>query len=251
MAGSGFGTNFRITTWGETHGAGVGVVVDGCPAGLPLEREDVQKYLDRRKPGQSKYTTQRKEGDQVEILSGIFEGRTTGTPISMVVYNKDQRSKDYSNIKDIYRPGHADFTFDMKYGFRDYRGGGRSSGRETIGRVAAGAVAAPMAPRAKQYVNISRYDLFKYLTIIGEKHIVTPVMTTTAKKLSPNAKAIGFAPTLLRKLVLNSHPIVNAMKANSIFTIIFNASTVFMAIMPSNPGINPNNPGPRSRPVNK
>ena len=117
MAGSGFGTNFRITTWGETHGAGVGVVVDGCPAGLPLEREDVQKYLDRRKPGQSKYTTQRKEGDQVEILSGIFEGRTTGTPISMVVYNKDQRSKDYSNIKDIYRPGHADFTFDMKYGF--------------------------------------------------------------------------------------------------------------------------------------
>ena len=142
MAGSGFGTNFRITTWGETHGAGVGVVVDGCPAGLPLEREDVQKYLDHRKPGQSKYTTQRKEGDQVEILSGIFEGRTTGTPISMVVYNKDQRSKDYSNIKDIYRPGHADFTFDMKYGFRDYRGGGRSSGRETIGRVAAGAVAA-------------------------------------------------------------------------------------------------------------
>ena len=142
MAGSGFGTNFRITTWGETHGAGVGVVVDGCPAGLPLEREDVQKYLDRRKPGQSKNTTQRKEGDQVEILSGIFEGRTTGTPISMVVYNKDQRSKDYSNIKDIYRPGHADFTFDMKYGFRDYRGGGRSSGRETIGRVAAGAVAA-------------------------------------------------------------------------------------------------------------
>ena len=122
MAGSGFGTNFRITTWGETHGAGVGVVVDGCPAGLSLEREDVQKYLDRRKPGQSKYTTQRKEGDQVEILSGVFEGKTTGTPISMVVYNKDQRSKDYSNIKDVYRPGHADFTFDMKYGFRDYRG---------------------------------------------------------------------------------------------------------------------------------
>ena len=116
MSGSGFGSYFRITTWGETHGAGVGVVVDGCPAGLPLEREDVQKYLDRRKPGQSKYTTQRKEGDQVEILSGIFEGRTTGTPITMVVYNKDQRSKDYSNIKDIYRPGHADFTLDMKYG---------------------------------------------------------------------------------------------------------------------------------------
>ena len=104
MAGSGFGTNFRITTWGETHGAGVGVVVDGCPAGLPLEREDVQKYLDRRKPGQSKYTTQRKEGDQVEILSGIFEGRTTGTPISMVVYNKDQRSKDYLSLIHISEP---------------------------------------------------------------------------------------------------------------------------------------------------
>jgi chorismate synthase len=164
MAGSGFGTNFRITTWGETHGAGVGVVVDGCPAGLPLEREDVQKYLDRRKPGQSKYTTQRKEGDQVEILSGIFEGRTTGTPISMVVYNKDQRSKDYSNIKDIYRPGHADFTFDMKYGFRDYRGGGRSSGRETIGRVAAGAVAANWELRSK--LMQKRSQELKYLRII-------------------------------------------------------------------------------------
>lgn len=142
MAGSGFGTNFRITTWGETHGAGVGVVIDGCPAGLSLCEEDVQKYLDRRKPGQSRYTTQRKETDTVEILSGVFEGKTTGTPISMIVYNKDQRSKDYRNIQDIYRPGHADYTYDMKYGFRDYRGGGRSSGRETIGRVAAGAVAA-------------------------------------------------------------------------------------------------------------
>ena len=144
MAGSTFGTLFRITTWGETHGKGVGVVVDGCPAGLPLCEEDIQKYLNRRKPGQSRYTTKRNEGDEVEILSGIFEGKTTGTPISMVVFNKDQRSKDYSNIMDIYRPGHADYTFDQKYGFRDYRGGGRSSGRETIGRVAAGAVAAKL-----------------------------------------------------------------------------------------------------------
>ena len=133
MAGSSFGTMFRITTWGETHGAGVGVVIDGCPAGLELSREDIQKYLDRRRPGQSRYTTQRKEGDQVEILSGVFEGKTTGTPISLAVYNHDQRSKDYSNIKDLYRPGHADYTYDAKYGFRDYRGGGRSSGRETIG----------------------------------------------------------------------------------------------------------------------
>ena len=141
MAGSSFGTLFCMTTWGETHGKGVGVVVDGCPAGLSLCEEDIQKYLNRRKPGQSKYTTKRKEDDKVEILSGVFEGKTTGTPISMAVFNKDQHSKDYSAIKDIYRPGHADYTFDEKYGFRDYRGGGRSSGRETIGRVAAGAIA--------------------------------------------------------------------------------------------------------------
>lgn len=144
MAGSTFGTMFRISTWGESHGKGVGVVVDGCPAGLPLCEEDIQIYLDRRKPGQSKFTTQRSEDDAVEILSGVFEGKTTGTPISMVVYNKTQRSKDYSDIAGYYRPGHADYTFDEKYGFRDYRGGGRSSGRETIGRVAAGAIAAKL-----------------------------------------------------------------------------------------------------------
>lgn len=144
MAGSSIGTIFRITTWGETHGEGVGVVIDGCPAGMNLKEEDIQVYLDRRKPGQSKYTTQRKEGDKVSILSGVFEGKTTGAPISLVVYNENQRSKDYSKLKDVYRPGHADYTYDMKYGFRDYRGGGRSSGRETIGRVAAGAVAAKM-----------------------------------------------------------------------------------------------------------
>ena len=142
MAGSTLGTIWKITTWGESHGAGVGVVIDGCPAGLSLTEEEIQNYLDRRKPGQSRFTTQRQEGDKVEILSGVFEGRTTGTPIAMFVRNQDQRSKDYSEIMDIYRPGHADYTFDMKYGFRDYRGGGRSSGRETIGRVAGGAVAA-------------------------------------------------------------------------------------------------------------
>lgn len=141
MTGSTFGDRFQVTTWGETHGKGVGVVVDGCPAGLELCEAEIQQFLDRRKPGQSRFTTKRKEEDQVEILSGIFEGKTTGTPISMIVYNKDQRSKDYSNIKDVFRPGHADFTYEAKYGFRDYRGGGRSSGRETIGRVAAGAIA--------------------------------------------------------------------------------------------------------------
>lgn len=144
MAGSTFGTIFKVSTWGESHGKGVGVVVDGCPAGLALSEEDIQVYLNRRKPGQSKYTTPRKEDDAVEILSGVFEGKTTGTPISMVVFNKTQRSKDYSEIASYYRPGHADYTFDEKYGFRDYRGGGRSSGRETIARVAAGAIAAKL-----------------------------------------------------------------------------------------------------------
>ena len=141
MSGSTFGNIFRISTWGESHGKALGVVIDGCPAGLLLCEEDIQRFLDRRKPGQSKYVTQRKESDKVEILSGVFEGRTTGTPISLIVRNESQRSADYSDIANYYRPGHADYTFDEKYGFRDYRGGGRSSGRETIGRVAAGAVA--------------------------------------------------------------------------------------------------------------
>ena len=142
MAGSTIGTNFKITTWGESHGTGIGVVIDGCPAGLSLCEEDIQTYLNRRKPGQSAFSTPRKEDDAVHILSGVFEGRTTGTPISLIVVNENQHSKDYREIASYYRPGHADFTFDAKYGFRDYRGGGRSSGRETIGRVAAGAVAA-------------------------------------------------------------------------------------------------------------
>ena len=144
MAGSSWGTLLRMTTWGESHGSGLGVVVDGCPAGLPLCEEDIQRYLDRRRPGQSRYTTKRQEADRAEILSGVFEGKTTGTPISILVRNTDQRSRDYSEIMNLYRPGHADYTFDQKYGFRDYRGGGRSSGRETIGRVAAGAVAAKL-----------------------------------------------------------------------------------------------------------
>mgnify|MGYP000251942338 CR=1 FL=1 len=155
MAGSSFGNLFRITTWGESHGKGIGVVVDGCPAGLPLCEEDIQIFLDRRKPGQSKFTTQRNESDTVEIASGVFEGKTTGTPISMIVYNKSQQSKDYSEIASYYRPGHADYTFDEKFGFRDYRGGGRSSGRETIGRVAAGAIA--MKILKELGINITAY----------------------------------------------------------------------------------------------
>lgn len=141
MSGSSYGKIFRITTWGESHGPGIGVVIDGCPAGLPLKAEDIQKFLDRRKPGQSKFATKRKESDTVEILSGVFEGQTTGTSIALLVRNQDQRSRDYSNIASVFRPGHADYPYTQKYGIRDYRGGGRSSGRETIGRVAAGAVA--------------------------------------------------------------------------------------------------------------
>lgn len=155
MAGSTYGNLFKITTWGESHGAAIGVVIDGCPAGLPLTAEDIQLYLNRRKPGQSKFTTKRNESDQAQILSGVFEGKTTGTPISIVVFNQDQRSRDYGKIKDCYRPGHADYTFDAKYGFRDYRGGGRSSGRETIGRVAAGAIAAKILKELG--INITAY----------------------------------------------------------------------------------------------
>lgn len=136
-----FGKIFSVTTWGESHGAAVGAVLDGCPAGLSLCEADVQEFLDRRRPGQGKMTTARDEKDQVRILSGVFEGKTTGTPISFAVFNEDQRSRDYADIEKWYRPGHADLCYDMKYGFRDYRGGGRSSARETIGRVAAGAVA--------------------------------------------------------------------------------------------------------------
>lgn len=141
MAGSTFGNIFKVSTWGESHGKAIGVVIDGCPAGLALSESDIQPFLNRRKPGQSIYSTPRSEDDAVEILSGVFDGKTTGTPISMIVYNKTQQSRDYSEIASYYRPGHADYTFDAKYGFRDYRGGGRSSGRETTSRVAAGAVA--------------------------------------------------------------------------------------------------------------
>lgn len=141
MAGNSYGKIFKITTFGESHGKGIGVIIDGCPAGLEIELNEIQKELDRRKPGQSAITTQRKEADKAEVLSGIFEGKTTGTPISIFIKNKDQQSKDYENIKENYRPSHADFTYDAKYGFRDYRGGGRSSARETATRVAAGAIA--------------------------------------------------------------------------------------------------------------
>jgi chorismate synthase len=144
-----FGRVFRFTTWGESHGPALGAVVDGCPPGLALSEADIQPFLDKRRPGQSRFTTQRQEPDQVRILSGVFEGRTTGTPISLQIENVDQRSKDYSEVAVAYRPGHADYAYDQKYGFRDYRGGGRSSARETAARVAAGAVARLALPEVK------------------------------------------------------------------------------------------------------
>jgi len=165
MLKSSFGTLFRITTWGESHGKAVGVVVDGCPAGLPLSAGDIQLELDRRRPGQSTYTTQRKEWDEVHILSGVFEGMTTGTPISMLVWNRDVDSSAYEPIRDVFRPGHADYTYTAKYGIRDWRGGGRASARETVGRVAAGAV-------AKKLLRRLGVEIVGYTRAIGEVEAV-------------------------------------------------------------------------------
>src|ERR1700750_2158057 len=149
MSLNSFGHVFRFTTWGESHGPAIGAVVDGCPPGLALSEADIQPFLDARRPGQSKFTTQRQEPDAVRILSGVFEGRTTGTPISMMIENVDQRSKDYSEVALAYRPGHADYAYDAKYGFRDYRGGGRSSARETAARVAPGGIARVAIPEVR------------------------------------------------------------------------------------------------------
>src|SRR3989338_4358799 len=157
MAGNTFGQIFKITTFGESHGPAIGVVIDGVPPNLPLKETDIQFDLDRRRPGQSKVTTQRQESDKVEILSGVFEGKTTGTALALLIRNEDQRSKDYSEIKNILRPGHADFTYLKKFGIRDYRGGGRSSGRETACRVAAGAVAKKIL--RQHNINIIAYTL--------------------------------------------------------------------------------------------
>ncbi len=157
-----FGRVLRFTTWGESHGPGLGAVLDGCPPGLPLRASDIQPYMDARKPGQNRFTTQRKEADAVRILSGVFEDKTTGTPIHLMIDNTDQRSKDYSEIAQSYRPGHADYAYDAKYGHRDYRGGGRSSARETAARVAAGAVARLIIPEV---------TITAYVCELGGDHI--------------------------------------------------------------------------------
>ena len=160
MAGNSFGTIFNITTFGESHGIGLGVIIDGCPSGIKISTGDIQKELDRRRPGQSEITTPRDEKDKVEIISGVFEGKTTGTPIAMIVYNKNQKSKDYDKIKDLFRPGHADYTYYKKYNIRDYRGGGRASSRETIGRVCAGAV-------ARKILELKDIHIYGYVKQVG------------------------------------------------------------------------------------
>lgn len=192
MAGNSFGQLFKVTTFGESHGPAIGVVIDGVPSKIPLSEEDIQKDLDRRRPGQSKITAQRKEGDCAQILSGVFEGQTTGTPLAILIPNTDARSKDYENIKDVFRPGHADFSYMAKYGIRDYRGGGRSSGRETAARVAAGAVAKKIL--AKHNVHIIVYTLSVgdvYAKDIDYKAIEQNSVRT------PDAKA---APLMIAKI---------------------------------------------------
>lgn len=167
MAGNSLGTLFKLTTFGESHGEAIGGIIDGCPAGLQLDLDAIQKELDRRKPGQSDLTTQRKESDTVRWLSGIFEGKTTGTPIAFIIPNADQRSKDYGNLKDVYRPSHADYVYEAKYGIRDHRGGGRSSARETACRVAAGAI-------AKQFLLAEGIEVKSYVSAIGQVEVDKP-----------------------------------------------------------------------------
>ena len=167
MSGNTFGKSFSVTTFGESHGVALGCIIDGCPPGLEISEGYIQAYLDQRKPGTSKYTTQRKEDDKIEILSGIFEGKTTGTPIGLLIRNKDQKSKDYDNLKDIFRPSHADYAYTQKYGVRDHRGGGRASARETTMRVAAGSI-------ARKYLNDScGIEIHGYLKQIGELSITS------------------------------------------------------------------------------
>ena len=174
MAGNIFGNIFRVTTFGESHGAAIGCVIDGVPPNIDLSTEHIQKDLDRRKPGQSEVTTQRKEGDAVEILSGVLDGKTTGTPLALLIRNKDQHSEDYSALKDIFRPGHADYTYFQKFGIRDHRGGGRSSGRETAARVAAGAV-------AKRYLALHNISVTSYTLAIGGLYAETVDLSVIEK----------------------------------------------------------------------
>ena len=186
--GNSFGKLFRITTFGESHGQGIGVVLDGCPSGLVIDSERIQYQLDRRKPGQSKITTQRSEPDEFQILSGVFEGKSTGTPIALVIWNKDARTKDYSHIAEKFRPSHADFTYQKKYGIRDYRGGGRSSARETAARVAAGAI-------AMQLLYEYGIGIYSYVSQVGEIELKLPYQQLDLKKIEDNIVRCPHAET--------------------------------------------------------
>ncbi|MDO6579718.1 chorismate synthase [Photobacterium sp. 2_MG-2023] len=196
MAGNTIGQVFRVTTFGESHGLALGCIVDGCPPGLALTEADMQHDLDRRRPGTSKYTTQRREPDEVKILAGVFEGQTTGTSIGLMIENTDQRSKDYSQIKDLFRPGHADYTYEQKYGVRDYRGGGRSSARETAMRVAAGAI-------AKKYLKqVHGIEVRAYLSQMGDVSIDTVDWDQVEQNafFCPDASKVDALDELIRKL---------------------------------------------------
>ena len=201
--GNTFGTVFRVTTFGESHGAGVGAVIDGCPARIAITADEIQRELNRRKPGQSAITTPRQEGDEVIILSGIFEGKTLGSPIALLIENKDQQSKDYSALKDLYRPGHADYTWEAKFGFRDFRGGGRASGRETIGRVMAGAI----AKKILQTTGV-RFGLKKKIHIIAYAKQVGPVVGKTVDvsfiEKNPVRAADRIAAAEMEKIILKA-----------------------------------------------
>ena len=196
MSGNSFGNSFVVTTFGESHGLALGCVIDGCPPGLDLSKEDIQSELDKRKPGSSKYTTQRKEDDEVEILSGVFEGKTTGTPIGLLIRNKDQKSKDYDDLKDVFRPSHADYVYSKKYGHRDHRGGGRSSARETAMRVAAGAI-------AKKYLSDKQGIGIKgYLSQIGTIEVNKIDLTQVDKNpfFCPDSEVLEDIETLIDNL---------------------------------------------------
>lgn len=189
MAGNTFGHLFRITTFGESHGGAVGVVVDGCPPGLEISQEEIQKELDRRRPGQSAITSPRKEQDEIHILSGVLDGKTTGTPILLLAYNKDAKSEDYLNLKDLYRPGHADYTFQMKYGIRDWKGSGRASARETLGRVAAGAI-------AKKYLKEKLgIEILSYVEQVGDIKTDIDFNTVTMDVIESNIVRCPDMPT--------------------------------------------------------
>jgi len=236
LAGSTFGTNFTITTFGESHGKAVGVVLDGCPPNLELSVEDIQKELDRRRPGQSKVSTPRDESDTVEIYSGVFEGKTTGTPIMMMVFNKNQMSRDYNDVKDLFRPGHADFTYFSKYGIRDHRGGGRSSARETIGRVCAGAVAKKILEKSavtvQAYViQVGPHKAEKRDLDIVEDNIIRTCDLDAAKKMEEyilEAREAGDSVGAIVECVVKGLPIgigepvfdrLNAMIAHAIMSV--------------------------------